>query len=1080
MTLTIGTSSVALRSAWWARATTVAERTGAERRRGPEPAQQVDDRQRRRLERWQTAHGLQVESFQRRLSDAGLTTAELLDLLCEDADAIAGRLDRPAWAAQLEAALPAHATEPAPGDDAVSGLSGMAAIVAPFVRQALRRLAAAGTGDHVDASALTGELAERLVRTLVQLAARTLVLELNVLRVTDRLAGDTPQERFASFVRHYCQPVHLVGLFDEYPVLGRLLAQAVERAVDGHLELLDRYARDRATLVTGFFGGIDPGPLVSVGSTGDGHRGRAVAVLRFAHGAKVVYKPRPLAVHRHFNDVVAWLNRLMPGLDLRRLRVIDGDGYGWLEFASFKPCRNAAAVSRYYRRQGALLALLYALDGADFHFENLIACGDQPVLIDLEALLHPQVRIAAPEWLASDPAMLTLGASVDRVGLLPRMTIGADGAIDLSGLGGDKGATLPKKQAAFVEVGTDAMTLTRAPAQLSGGQNRPSVAGTDADPAQYAGELLAGFTDAYDAIAAHRSDLIGEDGLLWRFADDEIRVILRGTQMYAQLLDESTHPDVMRDALDRDRIFDYLWAASAGDPVRERLFRYEVADLWAGDVPIFTTRPTATDVWTSTGTPVSGVLTGASIEHAANKIRELSPADRDRQIWIIQAAFASRPNAGIEQPVAGSGTRADEPGSAEPDRLVAAARAVAAEIERRACSDERRVNWLGLDLVDSRHWALAPLGFDLFGGYPGVALFLAQLAAVTGEERYAAFARHAMSPVPDVVRSLTGERVGFGGFNGAAGLAYSLVHLAALLDDPTIADPVEAIVAACRAGAEADGVPDPFDLVGGSAGTLAAMLAVHEATGLESARELAGFCAQRLVDHAHHAGGGLAWPGPVDGRYLAGFSHGSGGIGWALIRYAAATRQIRYARLAGSAFRHERTLYDADLGDWLDLRQEPPGAGRPPTRMHAWCNGAPGIGLARADALRRSTAAGLQLDAGLRLDLVQDLDLAVASTVTTGRLPNHSLCHGELGNLELLTAAAALGVEEAAEHRSRRVAAALVEIERGAARCGTPGNVGTPGLLTGYAGIGHGLLRLAFPDRVPAVLLLDPPTRSGE
>ena len=48
-----------------------------------------------------------------------------------------------------------------------------------------------------------------------------------------------------------------------------------------------------------------------------------------------------------------------------------------------------------------------------------IACGDQPVLVDLEALFHPQVRQAGPDWLAGDPALRTLTASVDRVGLLP-------------------------------------------------------------------------------------------------------------------------------------------------------------------------------------------------------------------------------------------------------------------------------------------------------------------------------------------------------------------------------------------------------------------------------------------------------------------------------------------------------------------------------------------------------------------------------------------------------------------------------------------------------------------------------------
>jgi lantibiotic modifying enzyme len=37
--------------------------------------------------------------------------------------------------------------------------------------------------------------------------------------------------------------------------------------------------------------------------------------------------------------------------------------------------------------------------------------------------------------------------------------------------------------------------------------------------------------------------------------------------------------------------------------------------------------------------------------------------------------------------------------------------------------------------------------------------------------------------------------------------------------------------------------------------------------------------------------------------------------------------------------------------------------------------------------------------------------------------------------------------------------------------------VPTPGLISGLAGIGYGLLRLAFATRVPSVLLLEPASR---
>jgi lantibiotic modifying enzyme len=49
-------------------------------------------------------------------------------------------------------------------------------------------------------------------------------------------------------------------------------------------------------------------------------------------------------------------------------------------------------IKRYYQRAGQLLCLLYVLGANDCHNENLIACGEHPVLVDLETLMHHPFR----------------------------------------------------------------------------------------------------------------------------------------------------------------------------------------------------------------------------------------------------------------------------------------------------------------------------------------------------------------------------------------------------------------------------------------------------------------------------------------------------------------------------------------------------------------------------------------------------------------------------------------------------------------------------------------------------------------
>src|SRR5262249_14693 len=142
-----------------------------------------------------------------------------------------------------------------------------------------------------------------------------------------------------------------------------------------------------------FSPGSDPGVLVEADSSvSDLHRcGRSVHILRFSSGFQLVYKPKPLAVDMHFQQLLPWLNGHGDPPPFRILKVLERGSYGWVEFVAVQGCASAAEVRRFYERQGGYLALLYALEAIDFHSENLVAAGEGPVLLDLEALFHPHI-----------------------------------------------------------------------------------------------------------------------------------------------------------------------------------------------------------------------------------------------------------------------------------------------------------------------------------------------------------------------------------------------------------------------------------------------------------------------------------------------------------------------------------------------------------------------------------------------------------------------------------------------------------------------------------------------------------------
>jgi lantibiotic modifying enzyme len=104
-----------------------------------------------------------------------------------------------------------------------------------------------------------------------------------------------------------------------------------------------------------------------------------------------------------------------------------------------------------------------------------------------------------------------------------------------------------------------------------------------------------------------------------------------------------------------------------------------------------------------------------------------------------------------------------------------------------------------------------------------------------------------------------------------------------------------------------------------------------------------------------------------------------------------------------------------------------------------------------------------------------------AALMTTSRQrtwSNHALCHGELGNLDLLvTATERLADPNWHAEARRRAAGALSSAQSDGWLCATPFGLQSPGLMTDLAGIGYGLLRIAQPESVPSVVSLEPPRR---
>ena len=405
-----------------------------------------------------------------------------------------------------------------------------------------------------------------------------------------------------------------------------------------------------------------------------------------------------------------------------------------------------------------------------------------------------------------------------------------------------------------------------------------------------------------------------------------------------------------------------------------------------------------------------------------------------------------------------------------------AARRIGVSLVERAIWADDRCTWIGVDgPFDPRSPSGGPAGYsalgsDFYDGTSGVAVFLAELAATTGDAKIATTAlgaaRHALSHAAGEDRSTGGL------YTGAMSAAFGAACAGVLLGDAGIVD-----AARNQAHTFQPSGPD-CDLLSGLAGAEVGLFALAGLLGDPGLHELAASTARTLLCRADRGEHGLSWrssaaKGAVN---LLGFSHGAAGIGYALIEAFVATGEPAYRAAALDAFSYERAWFDPVSRNWPTLLRVrstiTPKRARRLRPLSYWCHGAPGVALARLRAHEILGLAELEKEARIALDTTT----AALEAIEDVRLENFSLCHGLAGLASvLLEGCASLSNPDRGWHDlAHRVARAGLEVHGSPDDwlCGTRAH-GAPGLMVGIAGIGMFYLRL-YDESAPSVLIVRP------
>lgn len=931
-----------------------------------------------------------------------------------------------------------------------------------------------------------------LLKRLVTLCEKTLEFEFFnfrpfnhtlLLKLGSNTNNGQSKEIYHQFVSNLLED-GLLAFFQKYSVLAKLVAITIDFWVEATAEFLQRLQTDLPVLEQTF---DRLGKVIEIHSSlSDPHnRGRTVIILVFESQQKLVYKPKNISSEVIYNQFLDWCNQRGIALAFKILKIIDCETYGWVEYVEYQPCKNTLAAQRFYQRAGMLLAIMYALGGTDCIYQNLIASGEHPVLIDMEALMYHEVSPLADTEIGEhqNSAEQQFWDSVIRSGLLPRWHFNQDNSVafDVSGLGNVEPQQAPWKMPRWKFINTDDMHLAWESTQIPPDKNAPSLNGIALSPDDYFDDLIAGFRQMYHFLVEQKTALLQNDSPLIALKGKWVRFTFRQTRIYTITLKKLLVPKFLRSGVERSIELDVLSRAFLRDrhkPIFWPVLQAEIAAMEQLDVPYFGGTTDSDALSFGVKQPIPNYFKQPSYNQVIARLQRLNQIDLAQQITIIEGAFAARvarinkqgklDNSHLSDVTV---TNLSQVNSFTSQQLILRAENLAKTIEQMALSTANNsYYWLDLAYIsNAARFQLQPLNYGLYDGNCGVALFLAALDSLTNTHQFHSLTLKSLESLRAIIQQPNSQdaqkfarNIGIGGAKGLGSIVYCLVKISQFLKDTTLIEDAERTASLIKTELiESD---REFHLMAGSAGTILGLLTLYQVTKSSEVLAKAIICGQHLLkNRISFNNTPKAWETLGD-RPLTGLSCGAAGIAYALLKLYEITQKQEYLEAAKEGIAYESSVFSEPDGNWPDFRF----SNQQNVQLKfniSWCHGASGIALARLGGLSVLNTEQIE----------QDIEIALQTTQNYCLQKLDSLCYGNFGRIEtLLVASQKLSRPQLQVTALKQAALAVTKAEEiGAYRMlhNLSSNKFSLSFFQGIAGIGYELLRLASPEKVPSVLL---------
>lgn len=416
----------------------------------------------------------------------------------------------------------------------------------------------------------------------------------------------------------------------KYPVLYSRIYSHIQNLQQATQLAITRFSSDASSLVKRF--DLKTARLDRIeATTGDSHdQGQMVLKFVLERGTRLFYKPQSTACDDLANKLYELINLPM---DLRCgiTDSFDRGSYGWARQIRFSPLECPDDRHRYWRRAGALMAIADLANFTDGHFENLVASGNMPTIIDNETYFQ-NIRQDFSAETNEEHSILFTGL-IQRIGDIDR-GLGYMSAYQVFG-----GRRIQSVFPHPVNERTPRLAVKMSGVTHSPPLNHPIYKGQYTRITDSREEFISGMEAAYHWVRSQKKRIL--DNALWsRIANHTARQLIRPTMYYLLLLRLIDQPDFgaksmqeLRKTLLNKLEFDPQDSDSNIPQINE-IVETEIRALNQHDIPYFISRVGSRDLVSADGAVFRNFFQRSALDQMRSRIANLNIEYIERQSYI--------------------------------------------------------------------------------------------------------------------------------------------------------------------------------------------------------------------------------------------------------------------------------------------------------------------------------------------------------------------------------------------------------------------------------------------------------------